>query len=92
MASKGSYAKEKIIQFIKEKFGEDYIGEFDKKYYVWISDGGSEKIQMAISITAPKVYRGTEESALSSSDTTSASTFTKEEEETLEELMSKLGL
>ena len=91
MASKGSYAKEKIIQFIKEKFGEDYIGEFDKKYYVWISDGGSEKIQMAISITAPKVYRGTEESA-PSSDTTSASAFTKEEEETLEELMSKLGL
>ena len=34
-------------------FGADYIGEQDKKIYVWADDGG-ERVQIAIAMTCPK--------------------------------------
>ena len=36
-----------------EVFGENWIGEFDKKAYVYANDGG-EMVQIAISLTCPK--------------------------------------
>ena len=33
MAAKGSVAKEKVINKIANAFGEDWIGEVNKKYY-----------------------------------------------------------
>lgn len=36
-----------------EAFGNDWIGEVDKKYYVWSQENGS-KIQVCISMTIPK--------------------------------------
>ena len=51
--AKGSEAKEYVIRKIKETFGEDFVGEQDKKIYVWGQEGG-EKIQIAISLTCPK--------------------------------------
>ena len=38
---------------LAESFGKDWIGESDKKYYVWANDGG-ERVQIAISLTCPK--------------------------------------
>lgn len=35
-------------------FGADYIGEQDKKIYVWADDGG-ERVQIAIAMTCPKI-------------------------------------
>ncbi len=51
--ARGSEAKNKVVAKIATAFGEDYIGEFDKKYYVWVNENG-ERIQIAISLTCPK--------------------------------------
>lgn len=53
MAARGSVAKENIAKKLQEAFGKDYIGEFDRKYYIWANDGG-ERVQIAISMTCPK--------------------------------------
>ena len=53
MAAKGNIAKENVARIIAEAFKQDYIGLYDKKYYVWANDGG-EKVQIAISLTCPK--------------------------------------
>ena len=52
--AKGSLAKEAVTKRIAQAFGEDYIGEVDKKLYVWAIENG-EKIQIAIAMTCPKV-------------------------------------
>ena len=54
MAAKGNAAKATVIEKIKEVFGDNFIGEVDKKAYVWADDGG-EMIQVAIALTCPKV-------------------------------------
>ena len=103
--AKGNIAKERVMKKIQEAFGADYVGEYDKKIYLWADDGGN-KVQIAISLTCPKVYRGVEEtgpSELSFDDDETAAasvaenTFqpaeiTKEEQDTLEALMKRLGL
>lgn len=53
MAARGTIAKEKVEKKIAECFGEDFIGLYDRKCYVWANDGG-EKVQIAISMTCPK--------------------------------------
>ena len=51
--AKGSIAKEEVVKKISEAFGSSFIGEFDKKVYVWANDGG-EQVQIAISLTCYK--------------------------------------
>ena len=51
--AKGAIAKEEVVKKISEAFGSSFIGEFDKKVYVWANDGG-EQVQIAISLTCPK--------------------------------------
>ena len=51
--AKGSIAKEQIAKKMAEVFGADWIGERDKKYYLWANENG-ERIQIAISMTCPK--------------------------------------
>lgn len=51
--AKGAVAKEGVIKKIASAFGSNFIGEFDKKIYVWENDGG-EMVQIAISLTCPK--------------------------------------
>lgn len=51
--AKGAIAKELVAKKIAEAFGEDYLGEQDKKIYVQAYEGG-EKVQVAISMTCPK--------------------------------------
>lgn len=53
MAAKGTIAKDNVAKKLAEVFGADYIGEYDKKYYLWANDGG-ERVQIAISMTCPK--------------------------------------
>ena len=50
---RGSQAKEYVTKKIAEAFGTDYVGEVDKKLYVWAQENG-EKIQIAIAMTCPK--------------------------------------
>lgn len=51
--AKGTIAKEAVVRKIAAAFGEDYIGEYDKKYYVWANENG-ERVQIAVSLTCPK--------------------------------------
>ena len=51
--ARGSQAKEYVTKKITEAFGADYVGEVDKKLYVWAQENG-EKIQIAIAMTCPK--------------------------------------
>lgn len=102
--AKGNVAKEKVVKIIADALGDDYIGEYDKKYYCWADDGGS-KIQIAISLTCPKVYRGVEETtspemnfdddetpAAEGSGGFKPADITQDEQDTLVALMEKLGL
>lgn len=101
MAAKGQEAKNKIIEKIAEAFGKDYIGESNKKYYVWSSENG-EPIQICIALTCPKSpietdnVRGALDFSDSASSTTSknviSAEITQEERDNLEALMNKLGL
>lgn len=50
---KGQDAKNKVINTIAEAFGDNYLGEVDKKLYV-ISEENGEKMQVCISLTIPK--------------------------------------
>lgn len=54
MAARGSIAKIDVVNKIAKAFGNDFIGEFDKKYYVWAYENG-ERVQIALSLTCPKV-------------------------------------
>ena len=51
--ARGAEAKKKVIEKIKEAFGDNFIGEANNKYYVYATEAG-EKMQIAISLTCPK--------------------------------------
>ena len=50
---KGQIAKDYIAKKLSEIFGEHYLGEVDKKYYIEAPENG-EMVQIAISMTCPK--------------------------------------
>ena len=52
--ARGNDAKEYIVNKMAAAFGDAWIGEYSKKYYVWSQENG-ERIQIAISLTCPKV-------------------------------------
>lgn len=52
--AKGAIAKVEVTKKIAQAFGADYIGEVDKKLYVWANENG-ERVQIAITMTCPKV-------------------------------------
>lgn len=51
--AKGSVAKSKVAKMLADAFGKDFIGEYDKKYYVQAEENG-ERVQVAIALTCPK--------------------------------------
>jgi hypothetical protein len=103
--ARGSIAKEDVIQKIAQAFGADYLGCADKKYYVYGMENG-EKIQIAISLTCPKVdvefaaqpLKGMDWNETTVGDAPAAQVslpvteVTQEERDTIAELMSRLGL
>ena len=92
--AKGSEAKEYVIRKIKEAFGEDFVGEQDKKIYVWGQEGG-EKVQIAISLTCPKNPIGGlnfEEKEKIFEEENKAVEITEEEKNKIDELMKRLGI
>ena len=40
--AKGTIAKQNVINKIAQTFGADYIGEVDKKIYVWAEENGEK--------------------------------------------------
>ena len=55
--ARGATAKVEVENKIRAAFGEDFAGVADKKLYVWADDDG-ERVQIAISLTCPKVPLG----------------------------------
>lgn len=102
--AKGANAKNAVINKIAMAFGTDYIGEIDKKVYVWADDGG-EKVQIAIALTCPKnpVETGGvsaapasgwdfSDKAVTASTPASKAEITPEEQARIADMMSRLGL
>lgn len=101
--ARGAQAKTIVEQKIKEAFGSDYVGIFDKKIYVKADDGG-ETVQIAISLTCPKnmvgeVNLGNVAGRDFSGDNTiiapveaKPAEITKEEEDNIADLIAALGL
>ena len=105
MAVKGTIAKDKVMEAIRNAFDTDFIGVYDKKGYVWVDDGGS-KVQVAISLTCPKTPVGEvpvsgletagginfEESTAIGVDNFTPADFTEEEMQKIDSLVERLGL
>lgn len=102
--AKGANAKNAVINKIAMAFGTDYIGEIDKKVYVWADDGG-EKVQIAIALTCPKNPVETSgvsaapvsgwdfsDKAVTASTPVSKAEITPEEQARIADMMSRLGL
>ena len=102
--AKGQVAKDLVAKKLQEVFGEDWIGEENKKYYIWANDGG-EKVQIAISLTCPKNPIGTvdmssafgngidfEAAPILVQTTSAPAEITQEEQDNLAEMMARLGL
>ena len=97
--AKGAIAKVNVIDKIAEAFGTDWVGEVDKKIYVWADDGG-EKVQIALALTCPKVPVGEPPSAFGEptpppttvTNTVNSFQITEAEQENIARLMEKLGL
>lgn len=103
--AKGTIGKQNVIDKIRAAFGSDFIGEYDKKIYVWAEDGG-EKVQIAITLTCPKTPVMTTEAPISGDfnfeDDAPATVvaaapyqpaeITQEERDTVAQLMAQLGL
>lgn len=99
MASKGSIAKQNIQAKLKEVFGEDFIGEIDKKVYLWADDGG-QKVQIALAMTCPKNPVGpvsadmtnAADGTIFSNSTGDPREVTEEEKQNLRDLMARLNI
>lgn len=99
--AKGATAKVNVENKIREAFGADFVGNVDKKIYVWADDGG-EKVQICISMTCPKVPVGigSENNGIDFDNMPaggSATEFkpaeiTNEETENIRKLLTELGL
>lgn len=103
MAAKGTEAKNLVISKIKEAFGEDYILTEGSKVYVWAEDGANGRVQIAMTLTCPKVMVGEcapvavvgnqldFEAELPHAQVDSAQ-ITEQEKNNIEELMKRLNL
>ena len=52
--ARGANAKVEVENIIRNAFGKNFIGTFDKKLYIQADDGNGEMVQIAISMTCPK--------------------------------------
>lgn len=92
MVVRGTVAKQEVIEKLRESFGNNFIGEHEKKIYVWANDGG-DRVQIAITLTCPKIQ--IETGAVSAFPTTTSAQsveFTDQEKKNLEDLMARLNL
>lgn len=97
MAARGTIAKQEVTEKLREAFGDNFIGEYEKKIYVWANDGG-DRVQIAITLTCPKIQIETNATSVDSDSafptTASAQSieFTDQEKKNLEDLMARLNL
>ena len=89
MATKGQEAKVIFAQKLREVFGSDFIGEVDKKLYVWVQESSGERVQLALAVTCPK-----NTVAVADAETAKEVSveITKEEIEAVKELFNEFGI
>lgn len=101
--AKGATAKVNIENKIREAFGVDFIGVSDKKLYVQADDGNGEMVQIALSMTCPKVPLGAgggveggidfdNMPAAGSATEFKPAEITSEETENIRKMLAELGL
>lgn len=97
---KGQEAKSKVIKIISDAFGDKFIGEVDKKLYVWSEEDGVPT-QVSLSLTVPKNPIETAATAISDNNkieftqeipTVQAAEITEKEKQIAEDLLKRLGL
>lgn len=88
--AKGQEAKDRVVAVLKETFGSSFIGEIDKKIYIWSEENGAPQ-QVAISMTCPKTPVGDNEPAVVTRAINTPE-MTQEENDTIMELMCRLNL
>lgn len=97
MAARGTVAKQEVTEKLREAFGDNFIGEYEKKIYVWANDGG-DRVQIAITLTCPKIQVETgvvstdSDSAFPTAASAQSIEFTDQEKKNLEDLMARLNL
>ena len=97
MAARGTIAKQEVTEKLREAFGDNFIGEYEKKIYVWANDGG-DRVQIAITLTCPKIQIETgatsvdSDSAFPATASAQSIEFTDQEKKNLEDLMARLNL
>ena len=105
--AKGAIAKQNVVKKIQEIFGADFIGEVDKKIYVWTQENG-ERVQVALSLTCPNVpievsgapipnFSGGLDfesmgAAVAAPASYTPAEISEEEKQTVADLMARLGL
>lgn len=98
---RGNIAKEAVIAALKKAFGDKFLGEKDKKYYVIADDGENGNVQIAVALTCPKVEIEFAETPSSGIDQDNAPTpvapasdieFTPEEQDNIDRLMKMFNL
>ena len=98
--AKGAQAKINVQNKIANAFGEDWIGEINKKLYVWADDGG-ERVQISIALTCPKILVDAPDKNFvpdndwsddGTAPTTPKAEITEEEKQNIADLMARLGL
>ena len=98
--AKGTNAKIAVTNKIANAFGEDWIGEVNKKLYVWADDGG-ERVQISITLTCPKTpIDAPDKNYVPDNDWSEESTpvpkakveISEKEKKNISDLMERLGL
>lgn len=98
--AKGANAKIAVTNKIANAFGEDWIGEVNKKLYVWADDGG-ERVQISIALTCPKTpIDAPDKNYVPDNDWSEESAsvpkakveISEEEKKNISDLMERLGL
>lgn len=98
---KNDDAKKIVINKLKSAFGKDYIGENNKKYYVWVGEG-NDRCQVALALTVPKImvekvnvgdydFENMDKGDVAPT-TYEPAEITQEEKDTIEALAAMLGL
>lgn len=97
--ARGAIAKRNVVDKLAETFKEDFVGEFNNKVYVLVDDGG-ERVQIAISLTCPKIAIETGQAPQGDYDFTKPTEASKpleteittDERQNIATLLEKLGL
>lgn len=101
--AKGSNAKIDVENKIRNAFGDRFVGVAEKKLYVLGDEGNGELIQVALSLTCPKVplsAGGVSEDGLDFDNMPSSgkptefkpAEITTEETENIRKMLAELGL